>query len=1620
MPATPAGPPSAPARPAAKPRRRWPRWLLWTCLTLLVLVAAAVIALQQPSIATFLANAGLSRIAGGSHVTFRAALVRAEGLNGFEIGDFRMTRGDTLLLGIDHLRIRYRLASLLTGRFRFQQVELEGGAWTSDLLRPPPPEERALPPRPALTLADLLRGRFYSGPALRVDRLSIRGAKFVAAPLDTGPSLGRVDLQAHDVRLGDAFSFVLDSLHAAGRLGARGPAELWLGATLDRGRLEAADLRFRSDSSAVDGSFLLALDRRDSLAESHLVVHARPLALGDLETILPGQRLGGAAALDIDVRGVRPGLWSGGVTLNAGALRWDRLTFERLHLGSRVNEGRYDTELSAVWGRANVQAKGWIRPFDPTPTYDVEASTDALMPGITGVAWWPPHPEKLSQSVAIHLRGSGFANAALEAQARSRGKAGDLDLDAGLDLRSGVAWNVRRFAFQRVDLARLLGDTTSSALNGTLGAVQSDPRGRNIVADLTLGPSHYGSWQLKQGQARATWKGDQLGASLRLEANAGSLEIQSMTARLASPAWIRLNEATFRDVNLASLTGQRALESRLDGTMRGELRGFSGLGDWQAALHQGSLVAQSQVQLDPSEFRGRKIDRGSAQLSLARGELRLQGNLSSPAGTLDLASHGRPFGRVPFYAVDRAGFANVDLGTWTQIPSLTSRWSGVLTAEARQPAASPPAWDWSSVLRLAPSSLGATRFQGGQATASWSGGRGHIEAALHVAADTLTARGDVTVRDGTSRGAGTLSLPFRVLAAMAGLDTLPATGRLVARTTFTLPAAGRAQIEGTIAGAGKIGDARLDSLLALFHLRQDVFTLDTLRAASNAGVARGAGQVVLSPGAGPRSDLRLMVALRDALPLRRVLRLDSLTTDSARFDVRLQGDGLERRLEADGSLRSMVWNETRLAGANFSLRSELDREWQPKRTHLEAQLERLETAGTVMSHGEGRWDLDGDDLAFDVGASHDPQHRIHVAGRSVGDSSRKVLSLAQLEIQSDSASWSLKQPAHLEIYPTRFVLEPFELRSTTGRISAGGVINRRGEQDFRLQMRDVGLDLLAGWVPRSNLTGTVNADFELAGPAAAPRGSGALEARLAGEGGPVGTLRSRFQGDGSRLQVGGAFITPPGDSLTWAGNLPLAWSLAEHPPGTSPMRVLEGKVEAHVAAQHFPLAALSPLFDPRSVGTLAGTLDVDAHLAGTTRSLVASGQIDLTKGTVPLPALGVVYQDVDLHSVLEGDRLLIRNARLTSQKGELQAKGELRLASITRVEPHVHLDARRFVFVDTPDLRAIASGSVDVSGTLSSPVVKGRAAVENSSLYLNPEELGASPSQAPVRLTEADRRMMEDAFGDVTSSPSNLALDLYDASDLDLKISLSRNTWVRQRARPKLSVAASGDFHLRKKPYADPELVGRIEPIPGRGYVEQFARSFEITGGEVLLNGPMDLHRVDIRAQYKPPSEQSESDPKTLISLQLVGPVNDMRIKLSSEPPMSEAEIVNYIATGRSSADWAHNSGEQTSSLAKDIGLSQVTGFAEEAAQEATGLDVLQVRFDAVEGATLVGGRYLDPKVYVGFRQPLQYKQESATTSGQEHRTSFEVEYAIYRWMVFNLQGEVSSVRSFLRFRHAY
>ncbi|HET9325476.1 MAG TPA: translocation/assembly module TamB domain-containing protein [Candidatus Eisenbacteria bacterium] len=1602
---------------AKSPRWRWTRWLLRAVLLISGLLVVLFVAMGQPPIATAVVKAVLARVHPLPGSSLGVTEVRGDWWTSLEIRGLRLTRGDTLIAGVEFLRARYGLASLLTGELRVRDLDVEGLVLTPDLWSGPPKAPRRKPARPPLTLARLLRGRFYDGPAFRIDQLTLRGVLRTLAARES--SLTTLSLDGRRIRMGRAFSFAIDSLRARRQSPGSG-IELDLRAQLEDGRFEAPLLRFRGDSSAVDGHALMTVDRADSLREARLVLDARPLDLHDLAPLLPRLNLGGALVADIDLRGTRRDRLSGTVAAATDGFHVGAWAFEDSRLSATLSDGRSETSLSGSFAGARIDVRGWIRPFDLAPTYDLQVASDRLPAGVPGAAGWNAFAERASSRVALRVQGTGYARPVAEVQGGTAGEIGRLDIDGRIDLTRGLSWSVRRLRFAGLDVARMTGRSGRSSVSGTLTTTAREATGasRRLTADLDIGPSTYGAWRIDRGRARATIDGASVGASLELVTQAGSLDVDSLTGRWEEGGVFRLIGARFRDLDLEKVTASPAHSSRLTGRVSGRFHGLRALMKPPSplqALRDGRASGEARVDLEPSRWRRQNIGKGSVALTLSGGVVRFQGSVDSDAGVVDLAGRARPFDATPGYWLERGRFSDLDLAGWTGSKALRSRLTGSVTASGR-PGGSPGATGtWQARLRLDRSSLGQATLAAGDLTGSWSEGLARLDGMVLVGEDTVSARGEMLARNEDPRGHAELSIPLAVLAAWAG-DTARATGSVTARARFIGLAPRTATLDGMVVGQGTIGLARLDSLFAGFHLRQGTLALDTLIARSNVAVAAGSGHIALFDST---ADSRLRVTLRvnDLAPIRRLVGADTAAVDTATVDLQIFASRGVRRFDLRSSLRSLAWNQARLQRAHGSVSGELDAGWRPLRTRGEASLGRLRGVGLVVNDAVARVEIDPSGTRFDLTGTGDERHRLRLIGSSLTDSLGQHLALDKLDIRADSASWALARPAAIDLGSDRFDVRSFELRSATGRISARGVVDRRGQQDFQLDLENVGLDVVSTWLGRPGLSGVLNAHVALEGAATAPRGSGSLELRLLSDDRPAGRIRSRLAWDGTRLGFGGGFATPQGDSMVWTGDLPLALSLAVSDSAHA-VRVAEGDVDVRLAAQRFPLAAFSALVDPRTVGDLEGTLDLDVRLKGTSRAVSGQGRVDVTGAAVPLPGLGVTYEDIDIHGAFQGDRLVVNRAHATSSKGSLDATGSLRFIGVTRVEPNLRIDSRKFVFVESTDLRAVASGKIDLTGTLTSPLVKGNVTIENSNVYLEPAEEGAMEAAAAVQLTEADLRMLEETFGDVKTSAPNAALQLYDASDLDLAIRLERNNWVRQRARPKLAVALTGDVRLRKAPHGEPQLFGRIEPLPNRGYVEQFARSFDIKGGEVLLNGSMKDHRLDLQAQYKPPTGSESDDDETVINLDVEGTPEKPRLILSSEPAMSEVEIISFIATGQSPDKPATS--DQSASLAKDIGLSQVTGFAEEAAQEAIGLDVLQVRFDALQGATLVAGRYLDNQLYVGFRQPLQYKESGTPEAGVTNKTSFEVEYALYRWLLLNLQGETSKVRSFFRVRHAY
>jgi len=211
-----------------------------------------------------------------------------------------------------------------------------------------------------------------------------------------------------------------------------------------------------------------------------------------------------------------------------------------------------------------------------------------------------------------------------------------------------------------------------------------------------------------------------------------------------------------------------------------------------------------------------------------------------------------------------------------------------------------------------------------------------------------------------------------------------------------------------------------------------------------------------------------------------------------------------------------------------------------------------------------------------------------------------------------------------------------------------------------------------------------------------------------------------------------------------------------------------------------------------------------------------------------------------------------------------------------------------------------------------------------------------------------------------------------------------------------------------------------VEPIPGRGELDLYGRSFQLTEGDIALRGTVDDITLDVTAQYQVPTQSDPDAEQVMIDVRATGTPDSLDLEFESEPSMPQEDIVSYIVTGRPASD-NPLMGQQGGGLdATQLAIDQLAENLGGEAGEELGFDVFTIRQEPERGLTLTAGRYIGSQLFVSLQQPLRIgtnaDQQTAGTLGP----GFELEYAWERWLRTTLRGGSLPASLLMRGRHAY
>ncbi|WP_395317389.1 translocation/assembly module TamB domain-containing protein [Variovorax sp. UC74_104] len=334
---------------------------------------------------------------------------------------------------------------------------------------------------------------------------------------------------------------------------------------------------------------------------------------------------------------------------------------------------------------------------------------------------------------------------------------------------------------------------------------------------------------------------------------------------------------------------------------------------------------------------------------------------------------------------------------------------------------------------------------------------------------------------------------------------------------------------------------------------------------------------------------------------------------------------------------------------------------------------------------------------------------------------------------------------------------------------------------------------------------------------------------------------------------------------------------------------------------------------------IAGTLDANATLSGNRAAPRWNGTLGADKLALRAPVEGLDLRDGRLRATLTGERVQITeftlkggagsSARIAGQSGNrstaaseartdggtLSASGELAWgpasgsASGIRMAVQGQLRALR-VLVRT-DRQVTLSGDLQARLDNGQFTVRGKLRTDRAVIILPDETAPSLGSDVVVRSAAKDREAAEAAQRESARADAQAAKpQTAKPPDITVEFDLGDDFAVQGRG---ITTRLEGNLEIRSTRLdAPPRITGEVKTV--KGQYRAYGQQLDVETGIARFNGPFDNPALDILAIRPNLSQRA--------GVQITGTAQSPRVKLYSEPALSDAETLSWVVLGRASA----------------------------------------------------------------------------------------------------------------------
>jgi len=566
------------------------------------------------------------------------------------------------------------------------------------------------------------------------------------------------------------------------------------------------------------------------------------------------------------------------------------------------------------------------------------------------------------------------------------------------------------------------------------------------------------------------------------------------------------------------------------------------------------------------------------------------------------------------------------------------------------------------------------------------------------------------------------------------------------------------------------------------------------------------------------------------------------------------------------------------------------------------------------------------------------------------------LRLDTLKAGYEGLNVNLQKPATLTYEDDgRINLDDLQLKTDKGRLQADARMDQE-TVEAKVRITDLPLSLLEPFVGQ-DLDGSAAISLDLSGPLDDPGVSATVhvdEYKIMGRDGSKPILvnvKLHSRRDGERLvadlELSGLGKTP----FKADGSIPAHISLKPFAFDMDKSGKLQGKLQGK-----FDLAILQglPAMEDQS---LRGMVDIDMGIGGSLEKWELNGGVTISKGRFENVDQGVLLDNIEGRFDAEGR--ILKLTRLTATDG---GTGTISLNGHTDVDPpfqtEIALTLQQATLLRKEMLTVTAGGKLEVKGNKDRMDLTGGINLERTEI--------AIPKRFPPDVTVIPVTIINDPAA--AASESSASQQSATPLQLNLTVNIPDKFFVRGRGldaefKGRLTVTGPAD---------NPVIRGSLNVI--RGTFLCLSRTFKVTSGQIAFDGgtpPVPF--LNIKTQVN----AGEITAQVNVS----GPADAFKLKLSSQPTLPQDEIMAQILFGQSVAklntfqalQLAYSVNQLAGGYGPDV-MGKTRGFLGLDRLDFSGGDeTAKNKNDGSDanGPSVTLGKYVTDRVYVGVEQDL-------------------------------------------------